>query len=128
MPTGIAICRLRKESTRGSFWIRGHPPGRRDRVLEVIATEVVYPRCAGLDVHKRLVVACRIVPGERGQPAKELRSFGTTTRELLALADWLAAAVRVDQLLPAAHGDPGVARRVEVSDREVDLVVDRARR
>jgi transposase len=61
-------------------------------VLEVLAMEVVHPRCAGLDVHKRLVVACRIVPDERGRPAKELRSFGTTTGELLVLGDWLAAA------------------------------------
>lgn len=54
--------------------------------------DVVNPFCAGLDVHKRTVVACRIAPGPDGQPLKELRSFGTTTRELLALAAWLAEA------------------------------------
>ncbi len=49
--------------------------------------EVLYPRCAGLDVHKDTVVACvRCV----SQPAhNEVRTFGTTTRELFALADWL---------------------------------------
>lgn len=51
---------------------------------------VVHPRCAGLDIHKRLVVACRISPGPDDQPVKAIRSFGTTTRELLAMADWLA--------------------------------------
>jgi transposase len=51
--------------------------------------EVVHPRCAGLDVHKRSVVACRIVPGPGDEPVKEIRSFGTLTRDLLALADWL---------------------------------------
>lgn len=51
--------------------------------------DVVNPRCAGLDIHKKSVVACRIIQPERGQPSKELRSFGTTTRQLLALADWL---------------------------------------
>jgi transposase len=51
--------------------------------------EVVHPRCAGLDVHKRTVVACRIVQGPTGQPTRELRTFGTITRQLLALADWL---------------------------------------
>ena len=51
--------------------------------------EVVHPRCAGLDIHKRSVVACRVTPGADGRPAKELRTFGTLTRELLALADWL---------------------------------------
>lgn len=54
--------------------------------------DVVYERCCGLDVHKKSVVACLIVPGERGKPQKELRTFGTMTDDLLALADWLAAA------------------------------------
>ncbi len=49
--------------------------------------EVLYPRCAGLDVHKDSVVArvrCVSVP-----MADVVRTFGTTTRELLALSDWL---------------------------------------
>ena len=45
-----------------------------------------------MDVHKRAVVACLIVPGPTGKPAKELRSFGTMTDDLLRLANWLAAA------------------------------------
>lgn len=51
--------------------------------------EVVHPVCAGLDVHKKTVVACAIVPGPDGQPQKHLRSFGTLTADLLALGDWL---------------------------------------
>jgi transposase len=51
--------------------------------------DVLYPRCCGLDVHKRTVVACRIVPGPDGTLLKETRTFGTTTPELLRLADWL---------------------------------------
>jgi transposase len=54
--------------------------------------EVVYARCCGLDLHKRTVVACRVVPGPAGQPEKEVRTFGTMTAELLALGDWLQAA------------------------------------
>lgn len=54
--------------------------------------EVVYERCCGLDLHKRTVVACRIMPGSDGKPRKEIRTFGTMTAELLDLADWLAAA------------------------------------
>ena len=54
--------------------------------------DVVYPRCCGLDIHKRTVVACLITPGPAGQPRKEVRTFGTMTADLLALADWLAAA------------------------------------
>jgi transposase len=46
--------------------------------------EVVYQRCCGLDVHKRSVVACRVTP-----EGKEFRTFGTMTKDLLALGDWL---------------------------------------
>jgi transposase len=53
--------------------------------------EVVYPRCAGLDIHKKKVVACRIIPGPDGKPVKEIRTFGTMTCDVLALGDWLSA-------------------------------------
>ena len=49
--------------------------------------EVLYPRCAGLDVHKDTVVACvRCVTPPRHH---ETRSFATTTGGLLAMADWI---------------------------------------
>jgi transposase len=54
--------------------------------------DVVYPRCCGLDIHKKTVVACLITRGEGSMPRKEVRSFGTMTEDLLALADWLAEA------------------------------------
>jgi transposase len=53
--------------------------------------EVVYPYCCGLDVHKRTVVACLMVPSPDGRPRKQVRTFGTMTDDLLALADWLRA-------------------------------------
>lgn len=52
--------------------------------------EPLYERCGGLDVHKRTVVACVVVPGPGRQPRKEVRTFGTMTDSLLQLADWLA--------------------------------------
>jgi transposase len=53
--------------------------------------EVLYSRCAGLDVHQASVVACvRIAKG--GRASHEVRTFETTTRGLLALADWLREA------------------------------------
>lgn len=52
--------------------------------------EVVHPCCAGLDVHKRTVVACLVTSTPDGEPTREVRTFGTTTGQLLALGDWLA--------------------------------------
>jgi len=49
--------------------------------------EVLYPRCAGLDVHKDTVVACVRCVTEPQQ--RQVRTFGTTTSELFVLADWL---------------------------------------
>src|SRR5215470_11629183 len=53
--------------------------------------KTLYRRCAGLDVHKKEVVAClRLVI--RGKATYEVRRFPTTTRGLLELADWLEQA------------------------------------
>lgn len=45
----------------------------------------IYPRCAGLDIHKNTVTACLRVDGR-----EQVETFGTSTRELLRLSDWLA--------------------------------------
>ena len=52
--------------------------------------DVVYPRCAGLDVHKKTVVACVITPGGSSGWQRAVRTFGTMTADLLALSDWLS--------------------------------------
>ncbi len=49
---------------------------------------VVLARVAGLDVHKKLIVACVRVLGEGGQVRSELRRFGTMTADLLQLRQW----------------------------------------
>ncbi len=51
--------------------------------------DVTYTHCAGLDVHKKSVVACCITPGVKGEKQHEIRTFGTMTADLLALSDWL---------------------------------------
>jgi transposase len=51
--------------------------------------ERVIERCCGLDVHKKTVVACVRVPGRTSAREQHVRTFGTTTAELLALRDWL---------------------------------------
>ncbi|HVU65957.1 MAG TPA: IS110 family transposase [Ktedonobacteraceae bacterium] len=50
---------------------------------------VLYARCAGLDVHKKTVVACVMLTEPTGEMRKQVRTFATTTQGLLALADWL---------------------------------------
>lgn len=51
--------------------------------------EILYARCAGLDIHKKTVKVCVLIRQEDGQIQQELRTYGTTTQELLELADWL---------------------------------------
>jgi transposase len=53
--------------------------------------DVVKPRCAGLDVHKKTVVACVRRPGQRGERCGETKTFTTTMRGLGELRDWLLA-------------------------------------
>ena len=53
--------------------------------------EIVHTHCAGLDVHKKTVVAAIIVPGPKRGGYQETRTFGTMTVDLLALSDWLLA-------------------------------------
>jgi transposase len=53
--------------------------------------EVLYPRCAGLDVHADSVTACvRVASGQ--DVVYQHRTVSTTTHGLLELADWLTAA------------------------------------
>src|SRR5262249_8500051 len=53
--------------------------------------KTLHRRCAGLDVHKKEVVAClRLVV--RGKATYEVRRFPTTTPGLLGLSDWLELA------------------------------------
>ena len=52
--------------------------------------QVLYQRCAGLDVHKRTVVACVLTSTEKGAATPEVKTFGTMTRDLEALSQWLA--------------------------------------
>ena len=51
--------------------------------------QVVYTHCAGLDVHKKTVVACCLITSSEGKVEKKMRTFSTMTTDLLALADWL---------------------------------------
>jgi transposase len=51
--------------------------------------QIVYERCAGLDVHKKSVMACLITPAANGQRRKERQTFSTMTADLVRLREWL---------------------------------------
>jgi transposase len=51
--------------------------------------QTLVERGCGLDVHQATVVACLLIVLKNGQVQKQVRTFGTTTRELLALRAWL---------------------------------------
>jgi transposase len=51
--------------------------------------DTLYPRCAGVDVHKGNVVVCVRCLADGGKVTKQVRTFSTMTRSLLVLADWL---------------------------------------
>lgn len=67
--------------------------------------EVLFPRCAGLDVHKDVVVACAQVAVD-GRVTQEVRSFATTTTTLCELSTWLDLA-RGATLHARGHGSDG---------------------
>src|SRR3954454_18802667 len=52
---------------------------------------VVYARCCGLDVHKKSISACLLTPDNQGGTQQQVRRFGTMTRDLLELSDWLVS-------------------------------------
>ena len=53
------------------------------------ALEAIYANVCGLDVHKKTVVACRRRFRAGGKVEKEVKTFATTTSELLSLLEWL---------------------------------------
>ncbi len=53
--------------------------------------EITYTPAAGLDIHKKTVVACVFIPGPKAKPVKETRTFSSMPQDLLALADWLTS-------------------------------------
>jgi len=66
--------------------------------------KVEHTSCAGLDVHKRTVVAC-VLKGEPGEePTKETQSFGTSTPEILEMLEWLKSR-EVTQIAMEATGN-----------------------
>jgi transposase len=53
--------------------------------------DLLYSRCAGIDVHKKTVVVCCRIVEPTGTVTKQTRTFSTMTADLLALSDWMTS-------------------------------------
>ena len=51
--------------------------------------ETMIERCCGLDVHQSTVVACIMITDQHRKPRREIRTFGTMTKDLETLRQWL---------------------------------------
>lgn len=67
-----------------------------------MSLEMMYERCAGIDVHQSFVVVCLILV-EGGKRHQEIRTFGNETADLLALRAWLGPRT----MYPCRHGSIG---------------------
>src|SRR2546427_9822067 len=86
---GTPHCRIR--ARRAESCTREAPPGRGQTSTGGGVMDQLIERCCGLDVHRDTIAACVRVPGPNGKRQHEVRTFGTTAVELLALRDWLEA-------------------------------------
>lgn len=81
--------------------------------------QVIYPRCAGLDVHQKTVVVTAMITREDGTVLREQQVFSTMTADLLVLDDWL----RQRQIAVIALESTGVYWRPIYNILEVDRTV-----
>src|SRR5208337_2947788 len=85
--TSVAVSRIVAASTQDRLTISDASASRRRKEASM---ERLIERCCGLDVHKATVSACvRVTQRPRGKVEQKVRTFATTTAELMALRDWL---------------------------------------
>jgi len=88
--------------------------------------EGLYPRCCGLDVHKKTVVACRRLVGLRGRVTREVRTFRTMTADRLALGGRAAERIlRVSRAIADLEASESV-RTTHLAEALQYRVLDRA--
>jgi transposase len=62
---------------------------RSNRFRQEARMQTLIEHGCGLDVHQATVVACLLMVSRKGKVHKQMRTYGTTTRELLSLRQWL---------------------------------------
>jgi transposase len=65
---------------------------RRQDEMENDVIRVIHECCCGLDIHKKMIMACLLRRQADGQLKKETRTFSTMTEGLVSLLDWLKSA------------------------------------
>jgi transposase len=93
---------------------------------EVSLMDVIYERCAGLDIGKNEVTACVRTPGESGRRRQEIRTYPTFTSHLKALADWLTHE-QVTQVVMEATGQYWKPVWYVLEERGFELMLVNAR-
>jgi transposase len=88
--------------------------------------QILYERCAGLDIGKDEVVACLRVPDLAGGRRQEVRTFGTFTGQLEALAEWLAGE-GVNEVVMEATGQYWKPVWYVLEERAFELLLVNAR-
>ncbi|MEX1171693.1 MAG: IS110 family transposase [Chloroflexota bacterium] len=88
--------------------------------------DVIYERCAGLDIGKNEVAVCVRTPGETGRRRQEIRTYPTFTTHLKALADWLAHE-QVSQVVMEATGQYWKPVWYVLEERGFELMLVNAR-
>src|SRR5215470_16065278 len=83
---GTTVCRTRK--WEGRMTVSATDLRRSNRLLGGVMQSLIE-RGRGLDVHQATVVACLLIVRKDGKVQKQMRTFGTTTRELVGLRAWL---------------------------------------
>jgi transposase len=53
--------------------------------------DILYPRCAGLEIRKRSLLACILLPDTQGHPSKQFHSFSSTLFGLQSLRQLLTS-------------------------------------
>ena len=53
--------------------------------------DIIFSNVAGLDIHKKSIVAWVRTVNAKGKSVDQVRTFGTMTSELLQMSDWLAS-------------------------------------
>src|SRR2546423_4802103 len=81
-PGGTTDCRTLRGSTESTISQHTAPAAatRKERAMDVL-----YPRCCGVDVHKKQVVACLLTPGPAGGPREGARPLCPTSAEVVRL-------------------------------------------